>query len=140
MLEWTSIRQDEDDRIRNLAKLVQPALHRWDANGPYSKRDADYVHEQVARVVSILNESSELGKRNNDKFAKCTEQLSAIRSDRSESKMTALLTFQDECARVLIDELPQRSKILDHYEREVHTLVDFINDRLSQEREVRVKE
>ncbi|MHB1209140.1 MAG: hypothetical protein ACYC1I_05475 [Acidimicrobiales bacterium] len=131
MVEWGRVRQEEEDRRRSLTGLGRSTLHRWETNGPHSKQDAEFVHEQVAKVVSILNESSERGKRNNENFAKCTEDLSATRRLKSDEKMAALLKLHDECLRVLREDLPQRSMTLDRYEKEVNALVAFINDRLT---------
>jgi hypothetical protein len=140
MMEWGTLRQEEEERRRSLTSLGRSTLHRWETNGPHSKHDVDFVDEQVAKVVSILNESSELGKRNNEDFARCMQDLSVARRLRFESKIAALQTLQVECSRVLVEDLPQRSATLDRYEKEVHTLVDFVNEQLSPMPEVQAKE
>ena len=50
--------------------------------------------------------------------------------DTAQEKVDALARLRDECSRIVREDLPERSLLLDLYEREINALVSYIDEQL----------
>jgi hypothetical protein len=128
--KWIGLREDEEDRRRKLTVVGQGELHRWKSAASGDQKENEYVSEQVKKVVSALNESTELGKVNNQEFQSYTQQFEAVRSLKGDERTAALTRLKHEIDRVISEEFPKRDSVLDVYEAEVSELSQFVSARL----------
>jgi hypothetical protein len=130
MMEWTVVRKQEEARWPPLFEKGRSALHRWGEHAPRPDEEVASIDERVAQVRSTFQESTELGRRNNEDFGRCIDELKVIRRLRSQAKLDALARLRDECSKIVHEDLPKRSLLLDQYEREINALVSYIDEQL----------
>ena len=130
-MEWTLVRKQEEARWPPLFEKARSALHRWGEHAPRPAAEVASIDERVAQVSAIFQESTELGRRNNEDFARCTNEFKVTRHLRSHEKLDALMRLRDECSRIVREDLPRRSLLLDRYEREINALVSYIDEKMA---------
>jgi hypothetical protein len=91
-----------------------------------SKEDGESLHEQNARTTRFLREWTELGNQNTQEYARCAEELVQSRSMNADEALPTLVRLQEEVTQILSVELPQRSSVLDNFERESGNLDDLL--------------
>ncbi|NNN09457.1 MAG: hypothetical protein HKL85_09740 [Acidimicrobiaceae bacterium] len=130
-MEWTLVRKQEEARWPPLFEKARSALHRWGEHAPRPAAEVASIDERVAQVRVTFQESTELGRRNNEDFARCTNEFKVTRHLRSQEKLEALARLRDECSRVVREDLAKRALILDQYEQEIGELVSYIDEQLA---------
>jgi hypothetical protein len=105
-------------------------LHRWESEDSHSAGDRALVHEQVAKAVALLKESTELGRLNNNHFARCTEEFARAKKLKGDAGLRALEKLQGEITHVITVDLPERVSVLDNFEKEGSNLNALISQQL----------
>ena len=66
--QWQDVREAQGRRTREIHDQGAAALAQWKNSRPHSTEEEDVVQAQVQRTIAALNESTELGKANNEQF------------------------------------------------------------------------
>lgn len=130
MKEWTILRRSEEDRRRRIADSNRDMLHRWQPEDSHSVEERELVHEQVAIAVSMLKESTELGRLNNENFAQCVVDFGRAKKMRGDAKLQALEKLEREITHVISIDFPHRVSVLDNFEDEGRRLDVLIGQQL----------
>jgi hypothetical protein len=131
MKQWMSLRKGEEDRRQHLSAQNKAVLHKWTLSEPHSPDEKALVMAKVKEVVAVLDESTALGKQNNEEFAQCTEDLARASHLGGAERQRALERLQSEVDRIIAVELPKRSSILDTFEQKGQELIGLIRRLLS---------
>jgi hypothetical protein len=127
---WVVERQAEEERRRLLTATGQAALHRWKTQGSHSDDDDQFVSSQIKIVIATLNESTSLGKLNNEAFETLTRDFINAKKLKSEIGLAKMTQIRDRSLEIVGREPKARSSVLDKYENEVQILDLFVVERL----------
>ncbi len=130
MREWRVRREHQDDRIRSVTSDVGAALQRWRDDGVRSVEDELFVNEELERIVSTLTELNELGRVNNEKIEILVKSLAEATSWDADGQVAFFVGLCDEIHRVMDEDLPHRSSVLDAHEEAARRVEAFIDYRL----------
>ena len=130
MREWRVRREHQDDRIRSVTSDVGAALQRWRNDSVRSVEDEVFVNEELGRIVSTLTQLNELGRINNEKIVMRARDLTEATRLDAGGQMAFLVELCDEIHRVMDEDLPQRSSVLDAHEEAARRVESFIDYRL----------
>lgn len=126
MQEWSRLREEQEGRRRVIAKIGTTAMQLWDETAPHTESNNAFIHMQTQRIISILGNSTELGKENNVAFASCMIEFQRCKRLRSSDRLPAAMELQARVEKVIEQLLPERSRVLDEYEKQIGILYDFV--------------
>ncbi len=130
MREWRVRREHQDDRIRAVTSDVGAALQRWRDDGGRSVEDELFVNEELEHIVATLTKLNELGRANNEKIVTRTRDLARATRPDAHGHVALLVELCDAIRRVMEEDLPHRSSVLDAHEEAARRVESFVDYRL----------
>jgi hypothetical protein len=131
MREWSRLREGQEERRREIAKIGIKAMQLWDRSAPHSESNNMFIHMQTQLIVSILSSSTELGRVNNDAFASCMVEFQGCKALKPADRLHAELQLRSRVQMIIEQSLPERSRVLDEYEKQIGILNDFVSTNTS---------